>query len=513
MLVLLLLPTEYTNELNQPVEFSWAGRATLAMLIWMAVWWLTESFDLAVTSLLPVVMFPLLGIASMKEATASYANPMIFLFIGGFILALAMQRWGVDQRLALVVLKRVGTRPAAMVAGFMLVTAGLSAFISNTATTAMMLPIALSVISLVGHSDHASGRNRPKKSNSPTSDQLQRNFAVCLLLGIAYAASIGGVATIIGTPPNVFLIGFLKDSIDPVYRVDISFVQWLKIGLPFTVIFLPLTWLLLTSLVFQIPAGEIPGSKLLVDQHYKKLGSITADQWATGAVFCLTAMGWMTRSLWCEWRITWNNVEFQPFVKLTDEWIAMIGAFLLFLVPARGIPMAISKSVAPVAPYRPTFLMDWKTAERLPWGILMLFGGGLSLAAAIQRNGVSEFFGAQARFIANIPEFWIVLLVCLAVVYFTEVTSNIATTATLLPILAAIAPALNIHPYLLVIPTAIASSCAFMLPIATAPNAIIFGSGEVEISDMLKAGFWLNILSVVLSVAFAFGVVKPIMGI
>jgi sodium-dependent dicarboxylate transporter 2/3/5 len=518
------LPSAYTDVSGQLISFSWAGRATLAVLVWMAVWWLTEAIEMSATALLPVVLFPLLDIAPIKKAAASYADPMIFLFIGSFILALSIQRWGLDRRMALVTLRLVGTRPANMVAGFMLVTAALSAFISNTATTAMMLPIALSVISLRRFGADQEEREdfagvSAAKANASTSSQRsadysdarkRRNFSVCLLLGIAYASSIGGVATIIGTPPNVFLMGFLNNTIAEPYRIEISFFRWLMIGVPFSMLFLPIAWLALTRFIFPISTEEVAGGKELIQTEYLKLGSLSWAEKATFLVFGCTATGWMFSELLRKISFTIGGELYRPLAGLTDANIAMLAALALFLIPAktRLPPTTVNNS-----PKQPRFVMDWKTAEKLPWGILILFGGGLSLAAAVEANGVAEFFGTQARYFSGIHEFWIVLAVCIAVVYLTELTTNIATTATLLPIFAAIAPSLGVHPYVLVIPTAIASSCAFMLPIATGPNAIIFSSGQIEPGQMMRAGFWFNIVSVVITVMLAFMVIKPFLGV
>ena len=270
-----VLPEEYADSAGQLVVFTSAGRVTLGIMIWMALWWLTEAVDISVTALLPIALFPILGAASIKAATAPYANEYIFVFMGGFLIALSMQRWGLDRRIALITLKLVGNKPVNMIGGFMLVTAVLSAFVSNTATTAMMLPIALSVIDLV---------LRDKTGTQG------RNFALCLMLGVAYAASIGGVATIIGTPPNVFLIGFIKDQ----YDIEISFVQWLAIGLPLTIVFLPLTWLLLTRVLYPIRLREIEGGAQLIASQYARLGPVNRGQWITFIVFTLTALS-------CRW--------------------------------------------------------------------------------------------------------------------------------------------------------------------------------------------------------------------
>ncbi|MCH7545884.1 MAG: DASS family sodium-coupled anion symporter [Planctomycetes bacterium] len=475
-----LLPTSYENGSGETVAFLAAGRATLAVMVWMATWWITEALDVSITALLPIGLFPILGITTIRTACAPYAHEMIFLFMGGFLLALSMQRWGLDRRIALITLKLVGTKPVNMVAGFMLATAGLSAFVSNTATTAMMLPIALSVTDLV-LKDRTDGQGR--------------NFALCLMLGVAYAASIGGVATIIGTPPNVFLIGFIKDQ----YDIEISFVQWLAIGLPLTIVFLPLTWLLLTRVLYPIRLREIEGGAQLIASQYARLGPVNRGQWITFIVFTLTALSWIFRPLLQKVSFSTVGGDVFPFDGLTDTGIVMIAAMLLFVIP--------------VDIRQHTFTMNWETARKLPWGILILFGGGLSLAGAVRANGVAEFIGAQTVAFASMPNILIVLLVVTMMIFFTELTSNTATTATLIPILAGLAAALGLHPFMLIVPATIAASYAFMMPVATPPNAIVFGSGHVTIAQMCKAGLWLNIIGIALVTGLMYLIAKPLLHI
>lgn len=458
------------------VVFSGAGRATVALMVWMAAWWLSEAVDVAVTALLPVALFPLLGIADIKTAAAPYASDLIFLFLGGFLIALAMQRWRLDQRIALLTLRLTGSEPHRMVAGFMLATALLSAFVSNTATAAMMLPIGLSVIDLVL-------RKNSRQTLAVTGvlpDFAGRNFALCLLLGIAYAASIGGIATIIGTPPNLFLAGFINETIAEPYRQEISFLRWLFIGGPLTLVLLPLTWLLLTRVLYPIKITRIPGGRALIAEHYRQLGPVSRGERITMTVFLLTASAWISR-------------PYLPVEGLSDPGIAMVAALALFVIPAG----------------KDRFTMDWETAKRLPWGILILFGGGLSLAAAVKTHGVAEFIGAQTAWLSGWPAPAVILIVVAAVIFLTELTSNTATTATLVPILAAIAPGLDLHPYQLIIPAAIAASCAFMMPVATPPNAIVFGSGHITIAEMCKAGWWLNLAGIVIITALA-GLLIPL---
>ena len=440
-------------------NFAPAGPATLGVLIWMAVWWLTEAIPIPATSLLPIAVFPLFGIADISAASAPFANKLIFLFMGGFMLALAMQKWGLDRRVALNVLRLVGTKSVNMVGGFMIATAVLSGFVSNTATAAMMLPIALSVLALV-------------ESHGVSDD----NFARCLLLGIAYAASLGGMATLIGTPPNVFLAGFLKETIAAEYQMDIGVLEWMQFAMPLVVVFLVICWFLLTRVLTPPRQEEVPGGRAFVDNELAKLGPMVAGEKIALVVFVLTAAAWVTRP-WLQ--------ELPGLAGLSDTGIVICAALVLFLVPAK-------------LNGRSTRVLDWETARHLPWGILLLFGGGLSLAAAVKANGVAEFIGGQATVLAGTPDWLIVLAITALVIFLTELTSNTATTATLLPILAGLAPVLDIHPYLLAFAATLAASCAFMMPVATPPNAIVFGSGRITIPEMCRVGLWLNVIGVVL---------------
>ena len=498
LLAYFFLPEQYAGIEGKSIAFTAAGRATLAMMIWMATWWLTEAVDIEVTALLPLATFGLFGIASMKAAAAPYADDTIFLFMGGFLLALSMQRWGLDKRIALITLAAVGTKPASMVAGFMIATGLLSAFVSNTATAAMMMPIAMSVIALIEHQTQTSAENE-----SPSASEIHRrdmkHLSLALLLGIAYSASIAGIATIIGTPPNVILIGFLKDKIEEKYRIDISFYQWLKIGVPLTVVFLPIVWLVLTKFLFPVKMKSIEGGRELIDREYRKLGKPNRGEWITFIVFMCTAILWITRP-WLS-KLGWGegDARMLPLKGLSDAGIAMLAGLVLFVTP-------VNRS-------QREFTMNWQTAVKLPWGILILFGGGLSLAAAVQANGVAQFIGSQATIFQGASPIIIVLVIATMVIFLTELTSNTATTAALLPVMAALAPGLGVHPYLLVFPTAIAASCAFMLPVATPPNAIVFASGHVTIPQMCKAGIWLNIIGVLLVTLLTMIVLGPVLGV
>lgn len=515
---LMYLPSQFetaqsvgsVNGGDTTAEFSWAGRSTLAVMVWMGIWWLTEAIEISATALLPLVLFPLLGAADIKSAAFPYANHLIFLYFGGFVMALSMERWGLGKRIALLALRVIGTSAPNMVAGFMLVTAVLSAFVSNTATTAMMLPIAISTIGLLrtkpntepdaaaGDSLASTGVRSASTIENPQVDTHRDRFGTCLLLSIAYAASIGGVATIIGTPTNAFLIGFLRDNIAEEYRLDFSFAGWFPIGASLVIVFLPIMYVLLTRILFPIRDVQLEGGEQMIESEIRKLGPIRTGEWTTFAVFIATVLCWLTRPLLTQWEITWGDDVVRPLAGLTDTGIAMTASLALFLLPVN-----LAKR---------EFTMDWKTVNKMPWGILLLFGGGLSLAAAVQANGVAEFIGSYASQAGDLPVFVTVLLVTSAIVFLTELTSNVATTTSLVPVLAAIAPGVGIHPYLLIIPATIAASCAFMLPVATPPNAIVFGSGEITLPQMVRAGFVLNLISLLLVTLLAFVVIRPWLG-
>ena len=494
-----LLPHAYPNSTGETVEFSNAGRATMALAAWMAVWWMTEAVELYATALLPLVALPMTGAAPVRAAAAPYAHELIFLFMGGFLIALAMQRWGLHRRLALRALRAAGDHPAGIVACFMGVTAFFSMWVSNTATAVMMLPIALSIISLVEQVEPGSmvgssgngGTGNGGDGSVDSSTRARPHFALCLLLGIAYAASIGGIGTIIGTPPNVFLASFIQSSLGQ----EISFVRWMGVGLPLVAVFLPLVWLLLTRVLYPLRGERIEGSREVTERAYRELGAMSRGETVVLAVFLLAALSWIARPLLIRVQIG----DFHPLAGLSDPVIAMIAALVLFVVP--------------VDVKRRVFVMNWETALKLPWGILLLFGGGLSLAAAIRVNGVGEYIGHQLGILSGIPVLLLVMAVIALVIFLTELTSNTATTATFIPILAALAPIFDLHPFMLIVPAAIAASCAFMLPVATPPNAIVFGSGHVTIQQMIRAGFWLNLLGVVLITALVYTVMMRMLGV
>jgi sodium-dependent dicarboxylate transporter 2/3/5 len=435
-LVLGLLLFFYTLFSPQPANMSEQAWITAGVGMLMVVWWVTQVLPVPVTSLLPIILFPLLGISSIREAAAPYANPVIFLLLGGFIIATALQRWQLHKRLALTILM----------------------WISNTATTIMMLPIALSLaqVMLEGQSKEATNK-----------------FTVCLMLGIAYAASIGGLGTLIGTPPNVMVAAFMSET----YGINIGFTQWMSFGLPIVFILVPLSWLLLTRLLFTFDLEHNAAAAGVIDSELRAIGPMTTPEKRTATAFVIVAMAWVTRPF---------LQQIPGLAALDDTIIAVAAAVSLFLIPSGD---AQQKNVR---------LLDWSAVEGIPWGVLLLFGGGLSLAAMVSSSGLAVWLGTVLSILTSFHVFVLMLSIVAMVVFLTELTSNTATTATLLPVLGGIATAAYIEPLLLIAPMALAASCAFMLPVATAPNAIVFGSGKVSIPQMAKAGFCLNLIAIML---------------
>jgi solute carrier family 13 (sodium-dependent dicarboxylate transporter), member 2/3/5 len=437
-----------------PESLSAEGWYTAAIAVLMAVWWTTEVIPIPATAMLPLVLFPLFNIAGITATAAPYANPMIFLFLGGFILAIGMQEWGLHRRIALNIIYLIGSRPRSIILGFMVSTAFMSMWVSNTAATMMMLPIALSVIQLTRNMEHSS------------SDTRQYGyFAVALMLSIAYAANVGGLGTVIGTPTNALLIGFVNES----YGVEISFLQWMYVGIPLVVLGIPLTFFSLTAITFPVRFKSLPGGKEYIAGEVNKLGGFTRGEIMVAAIFGFTALLWMTRPL-IETRLP----------GISDAGIAIFGALLLFLAPEN-----IKKG---------RFLLDWTAAGKLPWGILILFGGGLTLAGAIQRTGLAEWIGGYFGGLGFLPFVIVIFIVTAVVITFTNLASNSATAAAFLPVMGSVAIGMGEDPLQLAIPVAVAASCAFMFPVATPPNAIVYGSGVMTISQMIRAGLWLNLL-------------------
>jgi sodium-dependent dicarboxylate transporter 2/3/5 len=456
---LLLGPLTFISILffARPDNLSPEGVAMMAATSWVAIWWITEAVPIAATSLLPLVLFPLLGVMGIKDTSIAYADPMVLLYMGGFMIAVAIEKWNLHKRIALTIISIIGIDLKRIILGFMVATAFISMWISNTATALMMLPIGMAVVGQLG-------------SNLAGTSITQNDIGRALMLGIAYSASIGGMATIIGTPTNIVLVGVIKEM----YGVEIGFADWMMVGVPVAVGLLLVCWLYLTKVAFSLPSIALPGGRQEINRQINLLGSMSKEEKRVLVVFVLVSLCWMSRTF-----------LLNRFLHAIDDTIiALTGALLLFVLPA-------SKE-------NKGKLLDWKTAENLPWGILLLFGGGLTIAAGFQVTGLAQWIGAQFVALENIP-FWVFLLVIITAVNFlTEITSNTATASMILPILAAVALAMGVHPYGLMVSAALAASCAFMLPVATPPNAVVFGSGYLTIPDMMKAGIWMNILSIII---------------
>ena len=449
-ILIMLLPT--------PEGLSPEAHKTAALFLLMGVWWATEAVPVAVTALVPLALFPMLGIVDIQSAANPYANKTIYLFFGGFLIATAIQKWDLHKRIALFVLEYAGSNGASLILGFMLTAALISMWVMNTATTIMLLPIGLAVITVV------------KETVKGLSDQEAESFQLALLLGIAYGATIGGMSTLIGTGPNGMLAAFMADN----YDLDISFVDWMKVGVPLSAIMLPCSWLILTRVIFKVNFETSQETKDLLSEMKQELGKFNGPELKVFVVFVLTAIAWMLRTV---------LDDIQGLGGLSDAGIAMISALFLFLLPSgdkekRGA------------------LLEWKDAqENVPWGLLVLFGGGLSLANAVQATGLAVWMGNLIP--QGISIVLIVILVVTMIIFLTELTSNMATTATFLPVVAAIAIQSNFNPLLVTAAVALAASCAFMLPVATPPNAIVFGSGLIRVPQMAKAGVLINVLGII----------------
>lgn len=440
---------------SPPAGMSESAYSLLSITLWMALWWVTESVPIAITALLPIILFPMTGAVDLQTTTASYGHKYIFLYMGGFMLAIAIEKWNLHKRIALNIIKIIGTNISKIILGFMVATAFLSMWISNTATAVMMLPIAMSIVAQL-------------QDNPNTEKNENLIFGKALMLSIAYSASIGGMATLIGTPPNLVFAGYVEET----YGIEITFLQWLKFGVPIAIPLLVIAWLYLTKFAFKFKQKEFPGGKEEINRLLVLIGPMKREEKLVSAIFVLTAFCWITRSFILQ--------EFFPFID--DTIIAMTAGILLFVVPASDFKKR---------------LITWEDAVKLPWGIILLFGGGMALAAGFQITGLASWLGAQMSIFQGLSLLVLVFVIITLVNFFTEFTSNLATTAMLLPILAPIAISLNINPYMLMVACTIAASCAFMMPVATPPNAVVFGSGYLRIPDMIKSGIWMNIISII----------------
>ena len=423
---------------------------------WMATWWSTEAIPVAATAFIPLVAFPLLQVMPVRAVAQSYAHPTIFLFMGAFVLALAVEKWSLHRRIALTVLSRTGTDGRKLILGFMVASALLSMWMTNTSTAMMLLPIAASVAATVA--EKAVG----------VSVEEKRRFQVALLLALAYATTIGGMSTIIGTPPNVMLAGFIEET----YGLQIAFFDWMLIGLPLALVLLPLGWVVLTRVVFRVDIPASPEATKVISGMRREMGAMKSSERRVGLLFLSVVLLWMSRK--------WLN-KVSGLEGLSDAGIVMAAALLLFVIPSkRGYA---------------TRLMEWEDVARLPWGVLILFGGGLALAAQVSSSGLAVWLGESLLPVANLGTLVLIVAAAGLVVFLTELTSNLATTATFLPVIAAIAAQSGIEPLILCVPVTLAASCAFMLPVATPPNAIVFSSGVLTIPEMVRAGFVMNLVA------------------
>ena len=443
-----------------PDDLEFQGKAILACASWIAIWWVTEPIPIAATSLLPIIIFPLSGGLDIKTTTAAFGHKYVFLFIGSFILAIAIQKWKLHKRIALNIINQVGVNKSNIILGFMIATAFLSMWISNTATSVMILPVGLAIISQLKDDP-----NTPENENSL--------FGKALMLAIAYSASIGGMATLIGTPPNMIFAGVIKES----YNIEISFFDWFKFGLPLSIFFLFICWFYLTKIAFKFKQKEFSAGKEEIVSQLKGLGKISYEEKTILIVFILTALAWISRS--------YILVKIIP--NLDDTIIAVISAIVLFILPSKK--STIKNKL--------TKIVDWEDAMKLPWGILLLFGAGMALAQGFDSSGLAIWIGNQLTYLSDVPLVILLLILIASVNFLTEVTSNMATTAMLLPILVSLAVVLDLHPYYLLVSATLAASCAFMLPVATPPNTVVFGSGLLKIEDMFKKGLWLNLISII----------------
>jgi len=451
-IILLILP--------QPADMTEHSMQVAAVAVLMATYWMTEAIPIPATALMPIVLFPLLNVMPTEKVTLAYGHHLIFLFMGGFLIAVTIEKWQLHKRIALHTILLVGVSAKQIILGFMLATAFLSAWISNTATAMMMVTIGLAVIKQAQFETDTLDKSSP--------------FSTALMLGIAYAASIGGVSTLIGTPPNAILAGVIESS----FGYSIGFAQWMSFGVPLSLIMLVLCWFYLTHIAFHAEFDELPGGRQSIHQHLDELGPLSSAEKKVLAVFVLVAAGWLIRGLF----------DIQALESVKDSSIAMAGALLLFIIPADF--------------KKGEFLLDWQTAKKIPWDIMILFGGGFALANGFASSGLTEWIANHLIALQGMNLIIIVLMIVLLVIFLTEITSNTATSALLLPVMGAFALAIQVHPLNLMVAVALSASFAFMLPVATPPNAIVFSSRQITIPQMARAGIWLNIIGSILITLF-----------
>lgn len=437
--------------------------------VWIAIWWLFEAVPIAVAALLPIVLFPITGAMDLSSTTASFGHKYLFLYLGGFMIAIAIERWNLHKRIALNIIYRIGTDVSRIILGFMIATGFLSMWISNTATSVMMLPIGMALVT--------------QFKNTTSDIKFGEDFGKALMLAIAYSASIGGIATLIGTPPNLVLAGILEQ----LYNFKITFVQWMMFGFPLSLILIFICWKYLTNFAFKLKNKQLPGGRDEINGLLKSLGKITYEEKAVLVVFVFTAVAWMSRSL----------IEL-VVPAIDDTIVAVACGSLLFIIPTKDKKRKI---------------ITWEEAVKLPWGIILLFGGGLALAKGFSTTGLAEWIANQMGQMNGLSIFMLILILVAMVNLLTEITSNLATTAMLLPVLAPMALSFNIHPLMIMSAVTIAASCAFMLPVATPPNAVVFGSGYLRIPDMVRSGTFMNVVSIILITLITYLLLPVLWGI
>lgn len=444
------------------------ANAVLASTAWVSIWWITEAIPIAVTSLLPIILFPLSGAMELSATTSSFGHKYIFLYMGGFVIAIAIEKWNLHKRIALNIIYFIGSDIKRIILGFMLATAFLSMWISNTATSVMMLPIGLAVIN---------------EFNTRLGNQ-DNVFGKALMLSIAYSASIGGIATLVGTPPNIVFAGVVLET----YNYEITFFNWMIFGLPVSLFLLFICWKYLTNFAFSFQNIEFPGGREEILKLKKELGPISYEEKIVGLIFALTAFCWITRSFFVQ--------KFIPAID--DTIIAIFFATILFLLNTR---------------LKERKIINWNEAVKMPWGVILLFGGGMALAKAFEISGLAIWLGDQMVSLKGLNLFLLLVFLIAAVNFLTEITSNLATTAMILPVLASMAVLLEVHPFIIMTGATIAASCAFMLPAATPPNAVVFGSGYLRIPDMVKAGILMNLFSIIFVAVMVFYILPLLWGI
>jgi sodium-dependent dicarboxylate transporter 2/3/5 len=465
-----------------PTSLSFEGRAVAGCALWMALWWMTEAAPIPVTSLLPLVLFPLFGMGTMKEVAAPYADSVVFLVLGGVILGLATERSNLHLRVALLTIRAVGTKPAQIVLGLMVASAFISAWVSNTATAVIMVPIAVSILRLVRRVDERAGG--PK-------------FGAAMLLGVAYGVTIGSTATLIGQPPMALMKAYLAES----HGIDIEFGRWMLVGVPWASVMLVIAWLVLTKLVFRPEVDEIPGGEELIRQELASLGRLTTPERRVAYVFLTAIVFWVFVPFIAQIEAVGQALPF--LARISDTQVAMAAAVVCFLLPAQK--RSVDPSGAP--------LLRWSAAKDVPWGLLLLFGGGLSLSAMFSATGLSKWIGGQVSGLSGVPGVVVLLVVAVVGLGLTELTSNTATAAAFFPIFGAVAVGVGLDPLLMTITVTLAVCSAYMLPVATPSNAVAFGSGEVSIKQMVRAGMWLNLVSLAILALVLYTLVPLVFGV